>query len=376
MNKVAVIGAGKTGRGFLGRLLREADQEILFVDRDLCLVNALNRAGGFRVHFFGGRRDPLQIDHFRACTWEDAVFDEVELILVSVGGDNLADVGRSLSKRLDPGRHYYIITGENAARPAATLREAAGAANISVSESTVFCTTVEGEGLDIRSEDYPYLQCDAKPLGGYTPDVPQIRPLERFGDFLTRKLYTYNAASCVIAYLGWVKGYEDYGDAANDPEILALLDRNYEATNRVLCKEFGYAAADQEEFALLSRKKFCDRTITDTVARNARDPQRKLKPCERIIGPIRLFYKYGEDASVMEQTAAAAVLYRAAFGAPFTAVQSEKGAEGTLVDICGLSPREEMFANIMKYIEKIKSKTLFSTYCGFSSDTSGCKNVY
>ena len=30
MKKVAVIGAGKTGRGFIGRLLQEANQEIIF----------------------------------------------------------------------------------------------------------------------------------------------------------------------------------------------------------------------------------------------------------------------------------------------------------------------------------------------------------
>lgn len=356
MNQIAVIGAGKTGRGFIGRLLKEADRELLFVDRDPCLVDALNQAGSFCVHFFGNEREPVQVDHFRACTWEDAVFDDVELIFVSVGGENLADVGRSLAARLDSDRHYYIITGENAAHPAATLREAVGTDNISVSESTVFCTTIEGEGLDIRSEDYPYLQCNAELLDGYIPDVRQIRPMEQFGHFLTRKLYTYNAASCVIAYLGWVKGYENYGDAANDEEILALLDQNYEATNRALCKEFGYEEADQREFALLSKKKFCDRTITDTVARNARDPQRKLKASERIIGPVRLLCKYGEDTSVLEQTAAAAILYQTAPDDPWTAIRSEKGVEGILKEICGLSPQEEIYKNILKYTEKIKIK--------------------
>lgn len=356
MNKVAVIGAGKTGRGFIGRLLKEADREILFVDRDRSLVDALNEAGSFRVHFFGDERAPVEVDCFRACTWEDASFDDVDLILVSVGGENLPEVGKSLADRLDPDRYYYIITGENAAHPAATLKEETGTENISVSEATVFCTTIEGEGLDIRSEDYPYLQCDAGLLDGYIPDVTQIRPMERFGNFLTRKLYTYNAASCVIAYLGWTKGYENYGDAANDEEILALLDRNYEAINRVLCKEFGYEAADQEEFALLSKKKFCDRTIKDTVSRNARDPQRKLKASERIIGPIRLLHKYGDDASVLEQTAAAAILYQTTPDDSWTRIQSEKGSEGILKEICGISPQEAIFTNIMKYIEEIKTR--------------------
>ena len=61
----------------------------------------------------------------------------------------------------------------------------------------------------------------------------------------------------------------------------------------MLCKEFGYTKEDQEEFALLSKKKFCDRTIIDTVARNAREPQRKMKAGERIMGPLLLLDQYG-----------------------------------------------------------------------------------
>ena len=109
--------------------------------------------------------------------------------------------------------------------------------------------------------------------------------MKDFGDFLTRKLYTYNAASCVLAYLGFLKGYTDYREAGRDPEILEKLDRNYEMTNSVLCEVYGYDPADQAEFAALSRSKFTSQTIVDTIDRNAREPQRKLKAGERIIGP-------------------------------------------------------------------------------------------
>ena len=159
----------------------------------------------------------------------------------------------------------------------------------------------------------------------------------------------------MIAYLGWIKGYENYGDAANDEEILALLDRNYQATNRALCREFGYDEADQEEFALLSRKKFCDRTIEDTIARNARDPRRKLAAGERIIGPIRLLCKYGEDASVMEKTAAAAILYTAPPEDPRTKQQAAKNSGQILEEICEIRPDEKIYTDIMKYISEIKN---------------------
>ena len=353
MSKIVVAGAGKTGRGFIARLLQEAEKEVIFIDKNETLVNELNASGTFQVSFFGNVREAYKVNNFKAYTWENADLEDAELILVSVGGQNLKDVGESLAPLLNEDKHYYIITAENASHPSKTLKEAIGKENISVSESTVFCTTIEDGGLDINSENYPYLQCDADLLEGYIPDAKTLKPIGNFSNFLTRKLYTYNAASCVIAYLGWKKGYSNYADAANDEEILVLLDKNYEATNKVLCKEFGYEEADQAEFAALSKAKFCDRTIMDTVARNARDPQRKLGAAERIIGPIKLLYKYGEDASVLEKTAAAAVLYDNEGEDAWKAIKAEKTNEQILTDICGLDKEDVIFKNIVKYMKEV-----------------------
>lgn len=351
-----MIGAGKTGRGFLGRLLHEAGEELLFVDKNEELVKQLNEEKEFQIRFFGNVREPYTVDRFFACTWEDADFTDTELIFVSVGGQNLTQVGAWLSEKLADDRHYYIIAAENASRPSDTLKAAIGKDNISVSESTVFCTTIEDGELNINSENYPYLQCNADMLDGYVPAAKTIKPIDHFSDFLTRKLYTYNAASCVIAYLGWTKGYTNYADAANDEEIQGLLDANYAVTNKVLCAEYGYEERDQAEFAALSKAKFCDRTIIDTVSRNARDPQRKLGGSERIIGPVRLLHKYGEDASVLEKTAAAAILYDHDGEDAWKAIKAEKTPEQILTDICGLEECSEIFQNIMKYVKLLAAK--------------------
>lgn len=356
MNKIIVIGAGKTGRGFIARLLQEAGKEIILVDKNEDLVNQLNEKKEFEVRFFGGVREAYKVNNFEAYTWQTEglkdIFADAELVFVSVGGQNLKDVGAELSKVLTEEKHYYIVTAENASKPSVTLKDAIGKENISVSESTVFCTTIEDEGIHINSENYPYLQCNAELLDGYIPEAKTIKVISNFSDFLTRKLYTYNAASCVIAYLGWKKGYTNYADAANDEEILELLDKNYEVTNRVLCKEFGYEPEDQKEFAALSKNKFCDRTIVDTVARNARDPQRKLAAEERIMGPIKLMYKYGEDASVLERTAAAAIEYDNDGEDAWKKIKQEKTVEEILTDICGLEASSEVYKNILNLIEK------------------------
>ena len=353
MSKITVIGAGKTGRGFIGRLIAESNLEFSFIDKDASLTEKLNK-NPFNVNFFGGVRESMTVSGYKAYTWENADLSDTELIFVSVCGTNLADVGESLKTRLNPDKTYYIITCENYSDPAGKLKEAIGMDNVFVSEATVFCTTIENGELDIASQNYPYLQCNADLLGGYTPCVKAVKPVKEFGNFLTRKLFTYNAASCIIAYLGWFKGYTDYAEAANDKEILALLDKNYEVTNKVLCKEFGYDEKDQAEFALLSRNKFTDRTISDTVARNAREPHRKLGKTERIIGPLLVIDKYGEDTSVLEKTAAVMLLYDNHGEDAWKRIKSENTPEEILQDICGLQKESRIFKSIMNLYNELK----------------------
>ncbi len=355
MSKVVVIGAGKTGRGFIGRLLKEAGKEIVFIDKNKELVDRLNAEGSFTVDFFGGSRDSVLVDNYKAYTWGNADIADASLIFVSVCGQNLQDVGASLSGLLKDDKKYYIITCENASHPSETLKGAIIGKNVAVSEATVFCTTIESDGYNINSENYPYLQCNAELLEGYTPEIPSVKAIDNFADFLTRKLFTYNAASCVIAYIGALLGYVDYGEAANAPVILKLLDKNYAATNKAMCETFGYDPQDQKEFAALSKVKFCDRTIVDTVARNAREPHRKLGHNERIIGAAALLRACGEDASVLELTAAAALLYADPADTIWTAMQKENGEEGILQTVCGLTQTDVLYMNIMAYVHRLKS---------------------
>lgn len=353
MSRIAVIGAGKTGRGFVGRLISESGMDFCFVDKDETLVKELNE-NPFKVSFFGNVREPMTISGYRAYTWDDINFEDTELIFVSVGGSNLADVGQALKERLSRDKNYYIITCENASDPAGKLQKAIGLDNVFVSEATVFCTTIEDGDRDISSENYPYLQCNGDLLCGYNPPVAAVKPIPQFGNFLTRKLFTYNAASCVIAYLGWLYGYRDYAAAANDERILEMLDKNYSITNRVLCREFGYDEKDQEEFARLSRNKFTDRTITDTVARNAREPQRKLGPKERVIGPMLVMEKYGEDSSVLQLTVAAMLLYENEGEDAWEIIKSENSPAEILQKICGLEKDSVLAEKILDIYERRK----------------------
>jgi len=133
------------------------------------------------------------------------------------------------------------------------------------------------------------------------------------------------------------------------------LDKNYEIINECICREYGYEEQDQKEFALLSRDKFTDKTLVDTVARNAREPQRKITPAERIVAPMLLEEKYGKDSSVLEKTLAAALLYTPNEETEWNAMLADKGYEGILSELAGLDPNSAIFARVL---EMAKTKSI------------------
>lgn len=347
MIKVTVIGAGKTGRGFLGRLLQDKNvSSIDFIDKDENLVKELNEKKSFTVHYFGNDLDPVEISNYHAYTWEDAP-ELQDIVFVSVGALNLQNVGEKLKDRLHPG--MKIIVSENAINPSGKLKAAMGREDIPVAESTVFCTTVSDQRLDILSETYPYLQYDADAIG-ILEGLSHFKPEHGFKNFLTRKIFTYNAASAIIAYLGALKGYTVYSEAANDPYVLSLLDENYRATNKAMCEVYGYDKEDQEEFALLSKKKFTNPVIQDSIERNARDPIRKLGPEERIVGPLKLLWEKGYDTLPLTKTLAAALLYRSPKEEKFNQMVKENGYAYVLKNISKIDPDSKLGKEVLSFV--------------------------
>ncbi len=304
MLKIGIIGAGQTGRGLLPRLLND-HARFVFTDRDEALIDQLSAAGRYTIDFFGGARPPAQISNYCALPMAHAqaaqAFGACDAVFISVRAENTLEAGQWLKRAC--GADVPLVVCENAPSPAALVSPL----GLNAASGAIFCTTTAGATLDIHSEDFPTLYVSAQNFPAALRGIDAITPVGDFDLLMKRKLYTYNAASAVIAYLGWQLGFERYGDAANDPKIAKALDGFYEEINRAICLEYGIAPEEQRKFAQLSRVKFQNRAILDTVARNAASPLRKLGADERILEPMRLILQNGGNADVLFKTAAAAL---------------------------------------------------------------------
>lgn len=316
MNKnVVIIGAGQTGRGYLNRLFALSNQKVTFIDKDDVLIHALNKQKKYTIDFGNQGRESIIIDNFDAYSIENPkaveALADTTYVFTSVGEKNLVDliplIKNSLKSRGD--NPLYIITGENGVAPKVKLIQLTQDKRVHLSESVIFCTTITKENsLDILSEDLDFLPYDIK----FLPNPLNYHGMvaeENFKDLLERKIYTYNCLSACSAYLGYVKGIENYAQAGNDIEVDKYLHKIATSINEAIAKEYYVDIQKQTEFSQMAIKKFQNKEIVDTVERNVRDVDRKLGDHERIIAPLMLLTKYHLESKELLFVAASALYY-------------------------------------------------------------------
>jgi mannitol-1-phosphate 5-dehydrogenase len=208
-------------------------------------------------------------------------------------------------------------------------------------------------------QDYWVLPVDASGIRGKLPEIKGIMPIEAFEGFLERKFYTYNAANGTVSYLGYLRGHSLISDAAADLEILEILSGVYLETGAALAKKFNLKLEDQLTFGKTSLAKLQDRTIVDSIERNARDPIRKLGPQDRLIGPARLVLEHGGLPVCLSLAIAAAIHYDEPsdqIALELRKMREEEGIDSILVSVCGIEADGELAALIRQGIVQLKNR--------------------
>lgn len=316
--KAVIFGAGQTGRGYIARYLVDKNYDISFVEINRELISKLNEDKFFNIHFYDQDRTPFVVSGFNAYYLDDQVIpliSQADLIFTAMGEQNLKYVAPYIVSSLNFRKNKaIIITNENGINPARVLRDEikkhTTQNNYLVSQTAVFCSTVNVKGtrLDIFSQNetyYPY-DCDELTTG---LNLKGAVPVHNFENFLKRKIYTYNALAGIISYLGYLKGYSIYGEAANDEEISDIMDLLLKELNPALAEYFNISLKEQETFANKALTKFKNRNILDYVIKNGRDAFRKLGKTERIIAPMKIIEDHGGNADILYLNAAAALTY-------------------------------------------------------------------
>lgn len=363
---VVQFGAGGIGRGFMGQILTEAGYEVVFVDVSADMIRALNERRSYPLRLAGPDRfETLTISPVRALDGrdEEAVAREVEscaFACTAVGVAALPYVAPALAagiaRRKQP---LNVLLCENQLHCSNLLRgylaqrltpeqlRPVGLVESVVSRMVPLVSAAEraADPLLAVAEDYATLPVDRTGFLGDPPDIPALRLVSRFPAYVERKLYVHNMGHAICAYLGYLRGSRYVHEALALPEVRAAATGAMAEAGEALHRKHGF---DREELRAHREdllRRFENAALGDTVLRVGRDPARKLRPSDRLVGAALLCLDYGIEPVEIAAGIAAAFRFAATEDPSAGDIQTslaEVGLGETLLRFTGQRPDGEL----------------------------------
>jgi mannitol-1-phosphate 5-dehydrogenase len=362
------FGAGNIGRGFTGQLFSDAGYELVFVDVRPQIVASLNQHGRYRLRFAGPtRHEEREIAPARAVDGRDTAAVAAELAgaaiaCTAVGVTALPYLASPLAaglreraasgnqaplnlllceNQLHVGRHFREQVAAQLSPDEAPLLDGIGFVETVVSRMVPEIAPSEraADPLLVVVEDYDRLPFDASAFLGSAPPVAGLEPTARFQGAFERKLFTHNLGHAVAAYLGHAAGHDFIHEAVADARIQAQVHAAMEEAGAGLVARWGFAPDEQQAHAEGLMRRFANAALRDTVARVGRDPLRKLRPDDRLVGGALLALEHEVEPRNIAAGIAAALRFDAPGDPSATELRrrlKSTGPEGVLREVCGL----------------------------------------
>ena len=119
----------------------------------------------------------------------------------------------------------------------------------------------------------------------------------------------HNGLHALLAYLGAQRGYQTIQQALNDLEIRALYEQGAQALERALLKAYPFDPTEHHETVRDILQRIEDPHLNDPIVRVAREPLRKLRHEDRLVGAYRLLVEQNEDAEPFKRAIRSALHY-------------------------------------------------------------------
>jgi mannitol-1-phosphate 5-dehydrogenase len=375
-----IFGAGSVGRGFLGQLFCESGLEVVFVDIDGPLVDALCDRGGYQLRLQSNESsEELTIAPVRAVRASETAQIATQVAMASVmatavGARALADIARPIAVGLierwqtvstlpvnvivcenlhgAPGLLKEKVREQLPARLKTKLDDRVGFVPAVIARMSP-APTAEQRKTDptlIVAEPYKVLPIDRGAVVGEFPALVGIVPVSRFAAYVERKLFIHNAAHAVLGYLGYKRRHVFGYEALQDPWVRSRLDSALNESAQALVCAHGFDAESLAEHVQDVLERLANRALADPISRLCRDPLRKLAPDDRLVGAARLAEAHGIRPVGLSWGIAGALTYddpNDAHSAELQGRLSAFGLQSVLQDICGIG-REEPLASLVR----------------------------
>lgn len=128
--------------------------------------------------------------------------------------------------------------------------------------------------------------------------------------YVERKLFSLNTGHAITAYLGHLSGYTYIHESIEDPIILSIVREAMHESGAALIKKHNFFPEEHAAYIKKIEERFRNTNIKDDVNRVGREPLRKLKKSDRLVGPAWMAKEYGLKMDYLAKGIAAAMRYQ------------------------------------------------------------------
>ena len=386
MQKLVQIGAGNIGRSFVGQIFSRAGFEVVFVDVDQAIIDALNEQSHYIVEIKDKQPRSLLVENVVGLNGRDTALVAEELSTCRVAATavgpaalpyiypNLA-VGLLRRRELGTGPLDVIIC-ENMRDAAEAmyagvaehlpedfpLREMLGAVETSIGKMVPIMSEQDRarDPLLVFAEAYNTLICDRRAFLNPVPDVPELDPKDNMKAYVDRKLFIHNLGHALCAYFAHLQDptLEYTWQAVEHPVIGPAVHAGMMESAHALISAYPgeFDEANQREHVDDLIDRFANKALGDTIYRVGRDIRRKLGHEDRVIGALQLDAREHVDAPYTCLCAAAGMRFRATDengemyepDLDFARHIFPEGAEKVLREVGGLDPVSPVDRAVMR----------------------------
>ncbi|MBY3672370.1 mannitol-1-phosphate 5-dehydrogenase [Vibrio cholerae] len=337
MKKNAVhFGAGNIGRGFIGKLLADADIAVTFADVNEPLVDQLSHQQEYKVKVVGSECKMETVSHVTAVnSASEALIERIiktDLVTTAVGPTVLDIIAKTIAKGLSARfaagntQPLNIIACENMVRGTTHLKQQVyqfltteeqqqadvlvGFVDSAVDRIVPPLQAANDDPLEVTVESFSEWIVDEQQFKGEIPHIEGMEKTDNLMAFVERKLFTLNTGHCITAYLGCLKGHRTIREAIEDPSIEVQVKQAMQESGEVLIRRYGFDRALHNAYIEKILTRFANPYLVDEVDRVGRQPLRKLGANDRLIKPLLGTIEYGLPNGILLKGIAAALKYR------------------------------------------------------------------
>lgn len=340
--KLVLFGAGKIGRSFIAQLFSRGGYEVVFIDKDKRIIEALNQVRKYTIEIKDTTPINIEVTNVRGLLADNrrSILNEIadcDLLATSVGLGALPHILPVIAEgilnrfKLYPERPLDIIIAENMRDGDTYFRhhltlllppdfptdQRIGFIETSIGKMVPIMDEAfsQSDPLRVFAEAYNTLILAEKRFRGPRPQIDGLSFKENMKAWVDRKLFIHNFGHAAVAYLGyqhnpqWKFVWEPLEDSNFRMQIRETMIQSAAALLSLYPKEFTLPMLESHIDELIQR--FRNRWLGDTLFRVGCDLARKLSPTDRVLAPLNTAKQFGLPYDKIEKVLLAAYGFKA-----------------------------------------------------------------